>query len=401
MSESRERTGEFRIPETGVAPESGPQAGSGSVARADKPLFTPGPLTTSRTVKEAMLRDLGSRDGQFLEVVADVRSRLLRIGGVSKERGYEAVLLQGSGTFGVESVVGSAVPPGGELLVCVNGAYGARILEIARVLGIPAVSVEFDARCPVEPAAVQEALRERPAMTHVAIVHSETTSGLVNPVGEIGGIVRAAGRSFIVDAMSSFGALPVDLEAWGVDFLVSSANKCIEGVPGFSLVLARREALLRCEGRARSLSLDLFAQWKGLDTNGQFRFTPPTHALLAFQQALDELDAEGGPPARLLRYSSVQRRIAEGMRELGFRTSLPDELQGPVITAFERPGDPAFCFDRFYRELNARGFVIYPGKLPGSGGFRIGSIGHLSPADAEGLLAAVREIMASGLAQSG
>ena len=252
----------------------------------DKALFTPGPLTTSRTVKQAMLRDLGSRDHEFIALVKDIRRRLLQIGSVSEPE-YTAILMQGSGTFGIESVISSVIPPSGKLLVVVNGAYGRRMVQIAQVLHIDHVTLTCPENERAEPAEVAAALAANPGVTHVAIVHCETTTGIFNPVAEIATVVRDHGARYIVDAMSSFGAVPLDLAAYNVDYLVSSANKCIEGVPGFAFVLARRSALLETRGFARSLSLDLLAQWEGLEANGQFRFTPPTHALLAFHQALD------------------------------------------------------------------------------------------------------------------
>jgi 2-aminoethylphosphonate-pyruvate transaminase len=363
----------------------------------DQALFTPGPLTTSITVKQAMLRDVGSRDPQFLEVVREIRDELVDLGRVAG-RGYEAVLVQGSGTFALEAVVGSAVPEGGKLLVVVNGAYGRRLLQIAAALRIPVSAVGGPEDQLPDLDAVERALAEDPAFTHVAAVHSETSSGILNPVRALGEVVARHGRAFVVDAMSSFGAVPLDVASAGIDFLVSSANKCIEGVPGFAFVLARREALQRCEGRARSLALDLHGQWRGLEADGQFRFTPPTHALLAFRQALRELREEGGIAARGARYRENQQRLADGMARLGFEPYLPRAVQGPVITAFRYP-TPAFDFQRFYRALSDRGYVIYPGKLTQADCFRIGTIGRLFRADVEGLLAAVSDASAElGLA---
>lgn len=354
----------------------------------DKLLFTPGPLTTSSTVKEAMLRDLGSRDTEFIELVRDIRRRLLALAGVSQEQGYEAVLMQGSGTFGVESVIGSVIPRYGKLLVIVNGAYGERMVEMARRLGI---SVEVSGYEENETPLIND-LSIRLAddsITHVAMVHSETTSGILNPVEEIGPAVRGAGRRFIVDAMSSFGAYPIDMAAAGIDYLVSSANKCIEGVPGFAFVIARREPLMTSGGNARSLSLDLHAQWRGLEKDGQFRFTPPTHALLAFKRALDELDAEGGVAGRAARYKANHAALLRGMRALGFEEYVPREFQSHIITTFHYPKDPRFAFEEFYRRLSDKGFVIYPGKLTKLDCFRIGNIGRLYAKDMEALVAAI------------
>lgn len=358
---------------------------------ADKVLFTPGPLTTSRTVKQAMLRDLGSRDGEFIELVRDVRRSLLEIGQCGAD--YEAVLMQGSGTFGIESVVSSAIPKGGKLLLIVNGAYGKRITRMAEVLEIEHIVLTFAEDTLPDVDAVASALSSDRAITHVAMVHSETTTGIVNPIEEVGRIVRGAGRVFIVDAMSSFGGIPIDVAKCAVDYIVSSANKCIEGVPGFSFVLARREPLLASQGSARSLSLDLHAQWKGLEENGQFRFTPPTHAILAFHQALKELAEEGGVAAREARYRACQQVLAQGMAAQGFAAYLRPSLQGPIITTFRYPAHPRFDFEGFYERLSRRGYAIYPGKLTHANCFRIGTIGRIFEGDVVNLLAAIRDAL--------
>jgi 2-aminoethylphosphonate-pyruvate transaminase len=301
--------------------------------------------------------------------------------------------MQGSGTFGVESVIGSVVPPGGKLLVVINGAYGERIARIASVLKIDASLLRCPEDAPPNPEDVGRALAGDPAVTTVAVVHCETTTGIMNPVEEIGRAVRKRGAVYVVDSMSAFGAVPFDLEACAIDYLISSANKCIEGVPGFSFAICRRDALAATEGWARSLSLDLLAQWRGLEANGQFRFTPPTHAILAFDQALRELAAEGGVEGRARRYRANHDRLVEGMRRLGFKEYLKPELQGAIITSFRYPDDPAFVFEEFYDRLGARGFVIYPGKVSDADCFRIGTIGRIFEADVRGLLAAIRETM--------
>src|SRR5208337_628065 len=270
-----------------------------------KLLFTPGPLTTSTTVKAVMLRDAGSRDREFLQTVREIRARLLAIGGVAPSNnasGYECVLMQGSGTFVVESVISSAIPKDGKLLVLVNGAYGRRIAQTARVHGIALDVFEVAENKKFTAALVSEHLASDSGITHVAVVHCETTSGMLNQVEEIGHVVRGAGATYIVDAMSSFGAVPIDMVGSHIDFLVSSANKCIEGVPGFGFVLANRRALEAAKGNARTLSLDLYDQWAGMEADGHFRFTPPIQTILAFEQALNELDEEGGVRARGERY---------------------------------------------------------------------------------------------------
>ena len=355
----------------------------------DPLLFTPGPLTTSATVKAAMQRDIGSRDADFIELVASIRSELLRIAGVSREQGYEAVLTQGSGTFGLESVISSVIPREGRFVVLGNGAYGERMAAIAERLGISTRLARWPENESPDPGSVQRLIEEEPAATHVAIVHCETTTGILNPIGQIARLVKASGREVIVDAMSSFGGVPIDLSKQEIDYLVSSPNKCLEGVPGFSFVLARRAALEASKGRARSVSLDLFAQWEGLEQNGQFRFTPPTHALLAFARALEELREEGGISARAARYHANHKTLQTGMRQLGFVEYLPAERQSNIITAFRYPEDPNFRFEDFYRYLRARGFLIYPGKLSPANSFRIGTIGRISEQNVRDLVAAI------------
>lgn len=359
----------------------------------DKPLFTPGPLTTSMSIKQAMLRDLGSRDFAFIEAIRQVRQGLLAVAGVSQEKGYEAVLMQGSGTFTLEAVVSSTVPPNGKLLVIINGAYGKRIAKIAQIHGIALAKLEYPENQAPNAADVEKVLTKDPAITNVAIVHCETTTGIFNPIQEIGRVVRKFGKAYFVDSMSAFGAVPFDFEACGIDYLVSSANKCIEGVPGFGLVIFRRDTLLGTAGWARTLSLDLLDQWKGLESNGQFRFTPPTHAILAFAQALRELEEEGGVAGRAARYTANYRCVRAGMKKLGFQEYLPEELQGFIITSFRYPTDPNFHFEKFYERLNEKGYVIYPGKVSNADCFRIGSIGRLFESDMEALLAAIAQTL--------
>ncbi len=359
----------------------------------DKLLFTPGPLTTSLSVKQAMLHDAGSWHYEFNAVVRQVRDQLLEVAGLSRKTGHEAILLQGSGTFGIEAIFSTCVPPNGKVVVLANGAYGERMVQILRAARIEHVALRAPEHIPNDPAALDRLLAEDPAVTHVAAVHCETTTGILNPILELGEVARRHGRSFIVDAMSTFGGIPIDFEAAGIDFLVSSPNKCLEGVPGFSFVIARREALVACEGYARSVSLDLLSQWKGFEKNGQFRFTPPTHAILALAQALEELELEGGVAVRGDRYQRNQATLAKGMEALGFAIYLDEDVQSSIITSFHCPDDSGFTFDEFYRRLSEKGFIIYPGKISQANLFRVGSIGRLFESDIKALLAAVSETM--------
>jgi 2-aminoethylphosphonate-pyruvate transaminase len=303
------------------------------------------------------------------------------------------VFLQGSGTFGVEAVFATCVPPDGKVAVLVNGAYGQRMALMLRHSKTEQVVLQSPEDTPNDIAALDLVLARDTKITHVAMVHCETTTGILNPVDEAGRIVKRHGRSFVVDAMSSFGSIPIDLRAAGIDYLVSSPNKCLEGVPGFSFVICRRAALLACEGNARSLSLDLLGQLKGFEKNGQFRYTPPTHSILAFEQALIELDQEGGIAARGRRYRNNQETLVSGMEELGFRPFLDPAVQSFIITSFHYPDDPRFTFDAFYRKLSEKGFIIYPGKISQADTFRIGSIGRIFESDIRSLLAAVAETL--------
>ncbi len=357
----------------------------------DKALFTPGPLTTSRSVKQAMLRDLGSRDAEFIGIVKDIRRKLVSLGAGAEE--YTSILMQGSGTFGIEATLSSVIPQDGKLLILINGAYGKRILKIANIHRISTVELTFAENVQPDAETLERTLRSDPSITHVAVIHCETTTGIINPIEAYGRIVKQHNCTYIVDAMSSFGAYPIDLKACGIDFLISSSNKNIEGVPGFSFVLARRESLASTKGLARTLSLDLFAQWEGLEGDGQFRFTPPTHALLAFHQALLELEQEGGVSGRGARYRKNHEMTLSAMQKMGFKPYLKPQDQGHIITSFHYPDHPNFNFQQFYERLSDKGHVIYPGKLSYADCFRIGHIGRLGVADVKSLLSAIAKTL--------
>ena len=357
----------------------------------DQLLYTPGPLTTSLSVKQAMLHDAGSWHWEFNAKVASIRERLLKLAGVSRETGWEAVLLQGSGTFGVESVFQTCTPPNGKIAVLSNGAYGERMVLMLQHAKIDHVVLRTPENVPNDPTALDTLLASDPAITQVAVVHCETTTGILNDIAALGAVTRKHGRTYIVDAMSSFGSIPIDFEAFGIDFLISSANKCIEGVPGFSFILCRRAKLLASAGWARNLSMNLLEQLKGFEKNGQFRYTPPTHSLLAFEQALNELDLEGGVAARGARYRRNHEVLLAGMTRLGFRSYLPSAVQSHIITSFIFPADPKFTFEAFYRLVANKGYILYPGKISQADTFRIGSIGRLFEADMRAVVYAIGE----------
>ncbi len=354
-------------------------------------LFTPGPLTTSRTVREAMLRDVGSRDDEFVKIIDSIRMTTLRLAGLSPDE-YSMIPIQGCGTFGLEAVLTTVIPADGKLLVCVNGEYSKRLPEIAGQLGVDVDTLIFDWLEIVDPAAVAEKLTHDQAITHVVCCHCETTMGIINPVAEIGAAAARAGVVFICDAISSFGAEPLDIAASAIDYLISSPNKCIEGVPGFSFVIAKKQALAQTGNNPRSVCLDLRAQYDEFERSGQFRFTPPTHAILAFAQALAELEEEGGIEGRYRRYSRNQKRLAAGMREMGFETLLAPEWQSSVLTVFASPADGMFEYGAFYAGLKDEGFVIYRNRPGVTENFRVGTMGRLTEDDVEAFLSAVKRI---------
>ncbi|HLI11768.1 MAG TPA: 2-aminoethylphosphonate--pyruvate transaminase [Alphaproteobacteria bacterium] len=360
-------------------------------ASGDPWLLTPGPLTTSPTVKAAMLHDLGSRDQRFIAINRRLRERLVAI--IGGEGTHVCVPLQGSGTFVVEAMIGTFMPADGKLLILVNGAYGKRMARICAYYGFSHAIEETPEDTPVDPAALDRRLAADRDITHVAVIQCETTSGVLNPVEAVAEVVARHGRRLLVDAMSAFGAIPLDARRTPFDALVASSNKCLEGVPGMGFCLARRDALEKCEGNAPSLSLDLYDQWVAMEKNGQWRFTPPVHTLLALDRALDEFEAEGGVAGRGGRYRENCRVLVEGLRALGFETLLPDAIQAPIIVTVKMPADPKFDFQRFYDRLARAGYVIYPGKLTVAESFRIGCIGRVSVTEMRGVLGVIKQAL--------
>ncbi|KAK6180812.1 hypothetical protein SNE40_008797 [Patella caerulea] len=367
----------------------------GTSKAGEKKLFTPGPLGTSLTVKQAMLRDVGSRDVEFIKTISFIRSKLLDIAGVSAND-YTTIPVQGSGTFAVEAVFQCAVPRqnNNKVLILENGAYGKRMGKICETLSIPHHIESFSEDKAVDAGRVEELLKKDNSYNLVSIVHCETSSGVFNPVEEVGSVIKTTSpnSSYFVDGMSSFGAVPLDFKKANVDYLVSSANKCIQGTPGFSFAIAKKDKLSQCKGNSRSLSLDLVDQCETLDKTGQFRFTPATHSMLAFKQALLELEEEGGVTGRANRYKKNRSIIKRGMKDLGFKELLDDDISGYIITSFLFPDHPNFNFQQFYSRLNDKDQVIYPGKVLNTDCFRIGNIGHLFPQDMEHFLVCAKEV---------
>ena len=349
-------------------------------------LLTPGPLTTSQSVKEKMLTDWCTWDDDYnIDIVQNIRERLVALA-TPKIDQYTSVLLQGSGTYSVEATITCSVSKKDRLLILTNGVYGDRMADIARYAGLNYEIMSFEQTEQLSASRLDHFLQSRKDITHVAFVHCETTSGILNPLADLCKVVKIHNKILIVDAMSSFGGIPFDIEEMDIDFMISSANKCIEGVPGFAFIIAKREQMERCKGNSLSLSLDIYDQWKTMEDHpGKWRFTSPTHTVRAFKQALDELDAEGGVYARYERYSNNQKLLAEGMERLGYRALLPQNVQSPVISSFEYPSED-FSFRDFYAKLKDAGFVIYPGKISKKDTFRIGTIGRVYPNDIQNLI---------------
>ena len=353
----------------------------------DAYLLTPGPLTTSLATKQAMLRDWGSWDADFNQITGRIRERLVAI--AHGEGTHECVPLQGSGTFSVEAAIGTLVPRDGHVLVPVNGAYCDRIAKICKYLGRKVTVQKYADDAPVRPQDIERLLKQDPSITHVALVHCETSAGLLNPLHEIAEVAARHGKGVIADAMSSFGAIEIDVRKTPLDAVIAASGKCLEGVPGMGFVLARRALLEKAEGNAHSLAMDLYDQWAYMQKTTQWRYTPPTHVVAAFDEAIRQYLEEGGLAARGARYAKNCRELIAGMQSLGFRPFLPAAVQAPIIVTFHAPADPGYDFKRFYAEVKKRGYILYPGKLTQLETFRVGCMGQLGT---HGMGGAVRAI---------
>ena len=355
-------------------------------------LLTPGPLTTAYEVKEAMLKDWGSWDEDFRDLTKKLRKNLLSLLGPRKNL-YDCVPIQGSGTFAVESMLGTFIPKDGKLLVLANGAYGLRAAQTMDYLNRDYHLLDKGDYLPPRGNEVAGILENDKAITHVLVIHCETSSGILNPLEEIGAVVKSAGRKLLIDSMSAFGAVPVDPEKIDFEAMVSSANKCIEGVPGFGFVFAKLSALEAAKGNCHSLSLDVEAQWSAMEKSGQWRFTPPTHVVAAFLTALEIHEEEGGVAGRGARYTNNRDLMVSGMRDLGFETLLDERWLSPIIVTFFCPADRAFEFTKFYDLMKSEGYIIYPGKLTVVDSFRIGCIGRMDAHVMKGVVFAAKKAL--------
>jgi len=356
-------------------------------------LLTPGPLTTTEAVKREMLIDRCTWDDDYKQVTQTIRQQLVELAQVDETQ-YTAVLMQGSGSFVVESVLTTTILSDiDKVLIITNGAYGERIVKMAKALQLQHVVYCVPYNEQPSPLEVRNILEKDESITHVAVVHCETTTGILNPIDDIGAVVQAFNKTYIVDAMSSFCGVPMDLSNGQIDFLISSANKCIQGVPGFGFVIAKIEALQQCKGIAKSVALDLYDQWKVMQVDGKWRFTSPTHVVAAFAKALEELAEEGGVEARYKRYAQNNQLLRERLSHCGLKAYISEDMQSPIITTFLYPDD-AFSFDDFYQDMKQAGFVIYPGKLTELDTFRIGNIGDVHEEDITALCKVIENYMA-------
>lgn len=358
-------------------------------------LLTPGPATTSDTVKYAqVVPDICPREKEFGDLLLSVASDLTRF--VSDGDECAAVLLGGSGTAAVECVLNSVVSDQDRVLIINNGAYGERMLHIAEVYGIPYLEFASSSTGPLDLRKLEEAIDfANEPVTHLAVVHHETTTGLLNDIKSIGRLCKARGLQMIVDAVSSFGALPIDMREMHISYLASSANKNLQGLPGVSFVIAARDRLEDIKHRPRrSFYLDLYAHYEFLVLHRQTRFTPPVQAIYALKQAIVETKAEG-VAARYERYKRSWQTLIEGLDALGLKTVVPRECQANLITTVVEPDHPSYSFEDLHDYLYERGVTIYPGKLAEINSFRIGNIGNIDAEDIKRFLALLQDFLAS------
>ena len=342
-------------------------------------LLTPGPLTTSLRTKLAMLKDWGSWDSDFIAITARVRQSLLDI--VHGHDSHVVVPQQGSGTFSVEAAVATVVPRNGHVLVLDNGAYCKRAAKLTHLMGRRTTVVPFAEDAAISPEVLQTHLLADKSITHVVMIHCETGAGVLNPLQAVADVCHAHGKGLIVDAMSSFAALEIDARKVHFDALVAASGKCLEGVPGMGFVFIRKAILPQCEGNNSSLAMDLHDQYIYMEKTGQWRFTPPTHVLVALNEAIAQFEEEGGQTARLKRYQSNCSTLVDGMAALGFKPFLDPAIQAPIIVTFHAPADPRYQFKTFYDIAKKNGFILYPGKLTQVETFRVGCIGAIGPAE--------------------
>jgi 2-aminoethylphosphonate-pyruvate transaminase len=355
-------------------------------------LMTPGPVTVSPATKREMLRDRSPNGDEMMGQVSAIRAYLLEI--CNGTGTHECVPVQGSATFAIEGAFHTLVPKGSRILVIQNGFYGVRLKEIAEGVGHAVTMLELGLTETPTEAMLDAAIDAEPGITHMIMCHVDTGTGILNPLEPLVAVARRRGVKLFVDAVASFGAFPIDVKRQGIEAVMISPNKGLEGVPGVGIVICRRDTLEAAAGRSPSVVLDLHAQWAFMESRGWWRFTPPTHVLAALAQACERHKAEGGVAARGARYRRNWRRLVDGLRQRGFRTLLPDNVAAPIIATFMDPDDPAYDFRKFYAAMERRGIVIFPGRLTAAGTFRIGCMGDIVEDDISVILEAIEDSMA-------
>lgn len=355
-------------------------------------LLTPGPVSVSASTKAVMLVDRPSGDTEFQADIRHARDYL--VGLVNGAGSYAAIPMPGSATYANEAIIATLVPPGGKLLIHSNGVYGDRLIEICALAGTPHRVIRTPPFTPASEEEFERAILADPAITHVFVVHCETSTGVLNPLEPVAALCRKHAKGLLIDAVASFGAVPIDARALRFDAVTLSSNKCMQGVPGVGWAVVQAQALESARGHARSLSFNLWDQNQHMDRTGAFRFTPPTQVVAAFAQACREHEAEGGTPARLERYRRNWRRLVDGMRQMGFRTVVPDGFASPIVATFHNPDHPAFSFQALFEGMKRRGYIIFPGRLALADTFRIGCMGDLNEDDMAEAMQAVADTMA-------
>jgi 2-aminoethylphosphonate-pyruvate transaminase len=353
-------------------------------------ILTPGPVTTSVPTKQAMLRDFTPNEPDLLALTAEFRQTLVEL--VNGQGAYVTVPIQGTGNTANEATLGTLVPRDRKLLIVNNGFYGERLKQIAGAIGVPYTALDLPITEPVGAGQLEAALAADPGISHLVVCHVDTGTGLLNPIEPIAALCRQRGVGLIIDAIASFGGLPLDAGSLAPEAIVLSPNKWLEGLPGIGLVLVRRVALEAAAGRCHSFCLDLHRQWRSFEEAGVWRFTPPGQAIAALVAALRQYASEGRA-ARLQRVRGNWRCLVDGLRAQGFATVLPDEVASPVIATFHQPADPNYDRQRFFEAMWRQGFVIFRGSLTPFPSFRIGCMGAFDQKVMAEVVRAVRRAM--------
>jgi|TARA_B100000315_G_scaffold40571_1_gene35417 2-aminoethylphosphonate aminotransferase len=346
-----------------------------------KILLNPGPATTTDTVKMAqVVPDICPREEEFSELMAGIRDDLLKIVNVDKKK-YTTVLFGGSGTAVMESVIASVVNQEKTLLILKNGAYGDRMQKIVETYSIPFTTLEYEWGKPINLSEVDSYLKSNRNIGYIAMVHHETTSGILNSIENFSELGKNYGHTLILDAISSYAGISIDLKKTPIDFLMSTSNKCIQGMAGLAFSICKKSELKHLKDIPnRSFYLSLYDQYNYMEKTGQMRFTPPVQTIYALRQAIDEYFDEGSLN-RYNRYTENWKRLREGLQKLGFNLLLDPENESHILLTVVEPKNPEYNFDKIHNLLYDKGFTIYPGKLGKKKTFRLANMGAINSID--------------------